>query len=123
MFKLCVIFCLALGLGQQTQRVPQFDAPYRLEPIERFGGQLVVRTSTGTTRTVRVATRTWGIPNRQRVTLAEQGYLIVQLISGEATTVIAGERLGRSHAASPRVAGSHLVWREIVRCPEVDQFR
>jgi hypothetical protein len=39
--------------------------------------------------------RTWGIPNRQRVTLTERGYLIVQLISGEATTVIGGERRAR----------------------------
>ena len=37
---LLVLFCLALGLGQQTQPVQQFDAPYRLEPIERFAGQL-----------------------------------------------------------------------------------
>jgi hypothetical protein len=110
MFKLCVLFCLALGLGQQTQRVPQFDAPYRLEPIERFAGQLVVRTSTGTTRTVRVAIRTWGIPNRQRVTLAEQGYLIVQLISGEATTVIAGARLARKEGEFWTVAaGQELI--------------
>jgi hypothetical protein len=95
MFKLCVFFCLTLGLGQQTRPEPQFDPPYRLEPIERFAGPLEVRTSTGTTRTVRVAMRTWGIPNRQRVTLTERGYLIVQLISGEATTVIGGERRGR----------------------------
>jgi hypothetical protein len=110
MFKFCVLFCLALGLGQQTQRAPQFDAPYPLEPIERFAGPLVVRTSTGTTRTVRVAMRTWGIPNRQRVTLAERGYLIVQLITGEATTVIAGERLGRKEGEFWTVAaGQELI--------------
>jgi hypothetical protein len=109
MDKLCFLFCVAIGFGQVRQE-PQFDAPYRIEPIERFAGPLLVRTSTGATRTVRVAIRTWGIPNRQRVTLPERGYLTIQLVSGEATTVIGGERRARKEGDFWTVAaGQELI--------------
>ena len=110
----CLFFCAALGLALVGQE-PQFDPPYRLEPIERFAGPLVVRTASGSTRTVRVAIRTWGIPNRQRVTLPERGYLIVQLVSGEATTVIGGDRRPRKEGEFWTVAAGQTLVVETAR--------
>lgn len=87
--------CLSVGLALAQQNQDEFDAPYRLEPIERFSGPLAVRGPGGATRNVRVSIRTWGIPNRQRVTLPEKGYLVVQLVSGEATSITGGQRRER----------------------------
>ena len=95
MRTICLLCCAALGLAQAAQQPPQFDAAYPLQPIERFAGPVVVSNASGQTRTVRVAIRTWGIPNRQRVTLPERGHLIVQLLSGDLTTVVNGERRAR----------------------------
>ena len=79
------------------QEQAQFDEPVKLEPIERFDGPVTVRTGSGggTTRAVRVRIRTWGIPNRQRLVLPEQGYLVVRLISGDLTTVSGAARQQR----------------------------
>jgi hypothetical protein len=110
----CFFFCVVMGLALVRQE-PQFDPPYRLEPIERFAGPLSVRTASGATRTVRVAIRTWGIPNRQRATLPERGYLIVQLVSGEAATVIAGERRQRKEGDMWTVASGQALLVETAR--------
>ena len=114
MRKTCFFFCVAMGLALFRQE-PQFDPPYRLEPIERFAGPLAVRTASGATRTVRVAIRTWGIPNRQRATLPERGYLIVQLVSGEATTIIANERRQRKEGEFWTVAAGQALLLETAR--------
>jgi quercetin dioxygenase-like cupin family protein len=96
MDTLFLLLWVALGLGQVAQPAqPQFDAPYPLQPNERFAGPLAVRSGAGAVRTVRVAIRTWGIPNRQRVTLPERGFLTVHLVSGDATTVVGNDRRER----------------------------
>ena len=69
------------------QEQAKFDEPVKLEPIERFDGPVTVRAGSGGTRAVRVRIRTWGIPNRQRVVLPEQGYVVVRLMAGDLTTV------------------------------------
>ena len=40
MHKLCFLCCVIVGLALGGQE-PQFDAPYRPEPVERFAGPLV----------------------------------------------------------------------------------
>lgn len=100
MYKLALFVWVVMGLAQaqqapQTPEPQQFDPPSRLEPIERFAGPLVVRTAAGATRSVHVVIRTWSIPNRQRVQLPDRGYRVVQLVSGDAATVIAGDRRRR----------------------------
>src|SRR5437016_4806257 len=87
--------CLSIGLALAQQKEDEYDAPYKLEPIERFSGPVAVRGPGGVRRNVRVSIRTWGIPNRQRVTVPEKGYLVVQLVSGEATSIAGGQRRER----------------------------
>jgi len=104
---LCYLFVLQAVAQQQPEG---FDPPVRPEPIERFRGPVTVRTAAGANRTVNVAIRTWGIQNRQRITLPETGFRVVQLISGDLTTVIAGQRQQRKEGDFWTVpAGQDLV--------------
>jgi hypothetical protein len=77
----------------------KFDAPVELQPIERFNGRTTLRSPRAAkqAQNVQVTLRNWIIPNRQRVErLAESGFLVVQVRSGEdLTTVINGERRQR----------------------------
>ena len=94
--------------GSPTQQgtpldAAKFDPPIELQPVDRFAGKVGVRSKRltaaggGPTNDLQITLRNWHIPNRQRIEhFPEQGFLIVQVRSGEdVVTVIDGQRQQR----------------------------
>ena len=85
------------GAGQEGR----FDETQPLQPIERFTGRAALKNEkllAAGQAEVQMTLRNWTIPNRQRIApFPEQGFLIVQIRSGEDVfTIIDGQRQKRS---------------------------
>jgi len=85
----------------EEQRSEKFDQTMPLQPIDRFDGRAALKNpkllAAGQGQ-IQVTLRNWGIPNRQRIDkFPEQGFLIVQVRSGEDMyTIIDGQRQKRA---------------------------
>lgn len=86
--------------GEQIDST-KFDEPMPLQPIERFDGHTALknpRLLAAGQAEIQMTLRNWTIPNRQRIErFPEQGFLIVQVRSGEDVyTIIDGQRQKRT---------------------------
>ena len=91
------LVCLTtLLLGLSLAQEPA--AQSQIRPTERFNGTVSVRMRNGERAQVRVAVHNWIIHGGQKnltLPFPAQGFLIAQLRSGEAFTVINGQRQER----------------------------
>jgi hypothetical protein len=88
-------FTLAQAQQPDTGEEPSRVAALR-QPFERFDGTLLLRARDGTSKALRVVVRNWIIDNRRKIeSFPESGFMIVELHSGELTTVIDGNRQER----------------------------
>ena len=87
--------------GSEPSAASKFDEPMVIQPIDRFDSHTILRgprlAAAGAQTEFRMTLRSWIIPNRQRIErFPEQGFLIVQVRSGEdMATVIDGRRQQR----------------------------
>ena len=93
---------LLMTTAGRAQQLPASASPTqgqaleRLRPVERFAGKALIRTKGGGTRELHVLIRNWGLHGKQRVEkFPEEGFMVVQLHSGNLTTVINGQEQKR----------------------------
>jgi hypothetical protein len=80
---------LAMGQKQGTET---------LRPKDRFQLKATLTDKAGKPKTVTLSDRQWDVLGNQRVAVfPERGFLLVQLVGGRVTTIIAGKEQKRSH--------------------------
>lgn len=73
------------------------EAAFRLQSIGRFDGRTIIRTKEGKTRDLHVVIRNWELHGRQRIgKFPTQGFMVVQLHSGQVITTIDGKEQQRN---------------------------
>jgi quercetin dioxygenase-like cupin family protein len=98
----CAAALLTVGVLWTTASVAQQSPPkgsqekgealVRLQPIDRFDSRTNIRTKKGGIRNLHVVIRNWELHGRQRIAkFPAQGFMVVQLHSGQVITTIDGK--------------------------------
>ena len=88
----CVGSILVVGIICASASVAQRAGAGAFRRIDRFDGNITIRTTEGRRQTLHVMIRKWEVPGHQKaIRFPEEGPLVVHLHSGRVTTVIAGK--------------------------------
>jgi hypothetical protein len=88
-----------LGVAAVPETAPKANgATETFRSKERFQLSATLHDKAGRTKTVRVSARQWDVLGNQRVAqFPEHAFLLVELLGGRVTTVIAGKEQKRHH--------------------------
>ena len=105
-FACLITLLLGLSLAQQPSN------PSQIRPTERFNGTMSVRMRSGERSQVTVSVHNWIIHGGQKnytPPFPAQGFVIAQLMQGEAATIINGQRQERREGEFWTVASEKMM--------------
>jgi quercetin dioxygenase-like cupin family protein len=95
--RLILILVAMLALGAPLS-MAQKQGTETLRPKERFQLKATLTDKAGKPKTVNLSARQWDVLGNQRLAVfPEHGFLLVQLVGGRVTTIIAGKEQKRRH--------------------------